>query len=371
MYLVNQVLFQKKLFFLFNKIKKSNIFDITTYDSMITSLCSLNKIKTVKNFITDLFNYYQTIIDKDFEKNTNFKVNFKVVKILFLSLYIHNEDFDSIIFNNKTEYNNKLKKLSLSINESMRNCFEKELSKDKFKLGLTKIVLNLYEFFKLYKKWERIDKRINTNNHLLNYYKIELKCMQLKYDSTATGIVRMQYEREKLLLEKNVRYMNDAIELKYFMDNKKKILMHDTIKDELYWLKIKYEISCDNMYINTIVKLIEKTKNMFIDCVPNRLDIHSEIHDNLDLKIIEQTLIKDDDGSLDEMFLYNKITYILNLLEGFQAPEDDDNFKLWKDGLMNQLHNQVYFKDFIPYFFENLYGRLLKILDVSHKLKQI
>ena len=195
--------------------------------------------------------------------------------------------------------------------------------------------------------------------------------MQLKYDSTATGIVRMQYEREKLLLEKNVRYMNDAIELKYFMDNKKKILMHDTIKDELYWLKIKYEISCDNMYINTIVKLIEKTKNMFIDCVPNRLDIHSEIHDNLDLKIIEQTLIKDDDGSLDEMFLYNKITYILNLLEGFQAPEDDDNFKLWKDGLMNQLHNQVYFKDFIPYFFENLYGRLLKILDVSHKLKQI
>ena len=172
--------------------------------------------------------------------------------------------------------------------------------------------------------------------------------MQLKYDTTATGIIRMQYEREKLL-EKNVRYMNDATELKYFMDNKK-ILMHDTIKDELYWLKIKYEISCDDLYINTIVKLIEKTKNMFIDCVPNRLDIHNEIHDNLDLKIIEQTLVKDEDGSLDEMFLYNKIIYILNLLERFQAPEDDANFKLWKDGLMNQLQNQVYFKDFIPYF---------------------
>ena len=231
-----------------------------------------------------------------------------------------------------------------------------KMSKDKFKLGLTKIVLNFINFFNLYKKWERIDKRINTNNHLLNYYKIELKCMQLKYDTTATGIIRMQYEREKLLLEKNVRYMNDATELKYFMDNKK-ILMHDTIKDELYWLKIKYEISCDDLYINTIVKLIEKTKNMFIDCVSDRLDIHNEIHDNLDLKIIEQTLVKDEDGSLDEMFLYNKIIYILNLLERFQAPEDDANFKLWKDGLMNHCK--------IRYILKILYHTFLRIYMVD------
>ena len=371
MYLVNQVLFQKKLNFLFNKINKSEIFDITTYDSMISTLCNLNKIKLVRTFVSDLFTYYKTYIDKDFDKKTDFKVNFKVVKILFLSLYIHNKDFDSIIFNNKTEYNNKLKNLSLSINKCIQSCFTTEDRNCNFNLGLTKIVVNLYDFLSLYKKWERIDKRINTSNHLLNYYKIELKCMQLRYESTATGIIRRQYENEKSLLEKNVRYMNDATELKYFMDNKKNILMHDIIKDHLYWLKIKYEISCDDLYINTIVKLIEKTKNMFIDCVPNRLDIHTEIHDNLDLKIIEQTLVKEEDGSLDEMFLYNKITYILNLLERFQAPEDDANFKLWKDDLMNQLQNQVYFKDFIPYFFENLYGRLLKILDVSNKVKQI
>ena len=196
MYLVNQILFQKKLNFLFNKINESKIFDITTYDSMISTLCNLNKIKLVKNFVSDLFTYYKTIIDKDFGKKTDFKVNFKVVKILFLSLYIHNEDFDSIIFNNKTEYNNKLKQLSLSINENLTICFSsdnKDKNNDKicnFNLELTKIVLNLFDFFNLYKKWERIDKRINTNNHLLNYYKIELKCMQLRYDTTATGIIR-------------------------------------------------------------------------------------------------------------------------------------------------------------------------------------
>ena len=198
MYLVNQVFFQKKLFFLFNKINKSNIFDITTYDSMISTLCNLNKIKLVRAFVSDLFTYYKTFLDTDFDKKTDFKVNFKVVKILFLSLYIHNEDFDSIIFNNKTEYNNKLKKLSVSINNCIQSCFTTEDRNCNyncsFNLGLIKIVLNLYEFFSLYKKWERIDKRINTSNHLLNYYKIELKCMQLKYDSTATGIIRMQYE---------------------------------------------------------------------------------------------------------------------------------------------------------------------------------
>ena len=143
MYLVNQVLFQKKLFFLFNKINKSEIFDITTYDSMISTLCNLNKIKLVKNFVSDLFSYYKTFIDKDFEKNTDFKVNFKIVKILFLSLYIHNEDFDSIIFNNKTEYNNKLKKLSLSNNKCIQSCFAIGERNSNFKNTLYSSLLSL------------------------------------------------------------------------------------------------------------------------------------------------------------------------------------------------------------------------------------
>ena len=200
---------------------------------MISTLCNLNKIKLVKNFDSDLFSYYKTFIDKDFEKNTEFKVNFKIVKILFLSLYIHNEDFDSIIFNNKTEYNNKLKKLSLSNNKCIQSCFAIEERNSNFNLMLTKIVLNLYDFLSIYKK-ERIDKRINTSNHLLNYYKVRIKVHAIKVRYNSNGIIRMQYEREKSLLEQNVRYMNDATELKYFMDNKKNILMHDTIKDELY-----------------------------------------------------------------------------------------------------------------------------------------
>ena len=96
---------------------------------MITTLCSLNKIKTVKYFVSDLFTYYRTYIDKDFDTKTDFKVNFKVIKILFLSLYIHYDDFDSIIFNNKTEYNIKLKKLSLSINKSIHDCFGKNVKR--------------------------------------------------------------------------------------------------------------------------------------------------------------------------------------------------------------------------------------------------
>lgn len=367
MYLLKKVFFIKKLCFLYKKVKSLNVFEINDYDTMINTLCNPKKIKIVKKFLNDLINFVKNYVFYQLNLDTNFKI----IKILFLSFYIHNPEFDNIIFNNKTEHNNKLKHLSLSISKNIQNCFDSSNTKN-ITFNITKIVFDFKEFYDLYKIWEKDDKRINTNNHLLNNYKIELKIGRLDGISEETRLVlRQQYEYEKQLIVNNIKFMNDKDELEYFMNNKDNILMFDKIKDELYWTKIKYEISCDNLYKKTLLSLLDKTKRMFIDCVPNRLDIHNEIHDVLDLTIIEQTLTKDDDDNIDYEYLLNKIHYILDLLKRFQAPADDAEYDIWCEDLMSQLANNVYFKDFIPYFFEKLFKRILKILEVSHKFKQI
>ena len=322
----------------------------------------------VRKLLIDMITYVTTFIDY----NLDIKTNFKVIKVFFLSFYIHNKEFDNIIFNNKTEYNTKLKDLSSSIFNNIKSCFDQPNPRN-INLTLTKIVFNLNDFYKVYKIWEKIDKRITTNNHLINNYKIELKFMRLDdiSNSPTRDILKNQFEYEMESIINNIKFVRDQEELDYFMTHKNNILMFDKIKEELYWTKIRYEISCEDLYKSTILTLLGKTKAMFIDCVPNRLDIHNELHDVLDLTIIEQTLTKDDNSDIDYEYLLNKIHYILGLLKSFQAPADDSDYEVWCAELMSQLGSNVYFKDFIPYFFEKLFKRILKILEVSHKLKQI
>ena len=89
MYLVNKVVFLHKLFFLYNKVKKLDIFEIDTYDDMIDTLCNPTKIKMVRKLLIDMITYVTTFIDY----NLDIKTNYKVIKVFFLSFYIHNKEF--------------------------------------------------------------------------------------------------------------------------------------------------------------------------------------------------------------------------------------------------------------------------------------
>jgi len=351
-----------KILLVIRKLNYNKFFDKENYDEIISLLCNRKKIKFLKVLVSDLFSLLRS---EKFIEN-EFKLNYKSLKIIFISLFTNNEQFYNIVYNNNTEFNNDLKKLSL---ENIK--IIKEINCSKYKLvKLIKLANNFNEFYNIYCKWEKVDKRMNTQKLLIDYFEIKVSIDLLHSSSENYEVIRNSYLNELNKIQQNVKYMNDKNEVKYFDEKKENYDNYQKMQEELYWEKIKYQISCENKYKDTILKLIEKTKKMFIDCVPNNLVVQNEIHENLDLEILNNMLTDDGEGNLDFKYLESKIFYILNVLKRFQSPNSDNSYEVWCNEIQSKLENSVYYKHFIPYFFRELFDRIINIFEEIQKFKE-
>jgi hypothetical protein len=350
-----------KILLINQKLNNNEFFDKDNYDDIINLLCSRKKMKLLRVMISDIFLFLKTNKFLDFE----FNLNNKSLKIIFISLFTFKDNFYNIVFNNNTEYNNELKRISIENSQII-----KQINSAKYKIvKLIKLAKNFNDFYNIYNKWEKVDKRMNTQKLLIDYFEIKVNIDLLDSSNENYEIIRSSYVMELSNVEQNVKYMNDHNEIEYFNEKKDNYDNYQKMQEELYWEKIKYEISCEDKYKPTILKLIEKTKKMFIDCIPNNLEVQNEIHDNLDLEILNNMLTADDE-SLDYKYLESKIYYILNVLKRFQSPNSDTSYENWCNEIQGQLGNSVYYKDFIPYFFRELYDRIINILEEIQKFKE-
>ena len=343
-----------KLKFLLKNIRKDLNND--DYYKISKILCNKKKINSFKVFLKDLNLYLINL-----KLSNHIEFNSKSIKICFLSLYVCNDNFYKVIFNNNTEYNKNIKELSSNIVNLINNFGKKNET-----LTLYKIMLLFNEFLNIYKKWELLDKRINTLKLLCDYFEIKEKMLSLGNDH----IIYQIYANELKKIENNVKFLNDKNELKYFQTKKENFENYQKSQEELYWIQIKYNISCEEKYKDTILELIKKTKTMFIDCIPNNLVMQNEIQECLDITILNNMLTKTDNEDIDYVYLEGKIFYILDVLKRFQAPSDDGSYELWCNRIQNKLKNNIYYKDFIPYFFRELFNRISNILEAIQRFKE-
>jgi hypothetical protein len=351
-----------KIILINQKLNNNRFFDKDNYDDIITLLCNRKKMRFLRVIISDIFLLLKNEKFLDFE----FDLNYKSLKILFISLFTHQENFYNIVFNNNTEYNNELKRISEENSQIIKN-----INNANYKLvKLIKLAKNFNDFYNIYKKWEKVDKRINTHKFLIDYFEIKIK-IDLLDSSCNHDIIKNAYLKELEIIETNVKYMNDIVEINYFNETNISYDNYQKIQEDLYWENIKYKISCEDKYKDTILKLIEKTKKMFIDCVPNNLTMQNEIHDCLDIDILNQILSTNKSiENLDYSYLKNKIFYILDVLKRFQSPDSDKSYEEWCNEIQSQLGSNVYYKDFIPYFFRELFNRIIDILEKIQKFKE-
>ena len=60
----------------------------------------------------------------------------------------------------------------------------------------------------------------------------------------------------------------------------------------------------------------------------------------------------------------------MDVLKKFQSPMNDENYNNWCKEINNKLKNNIYYKDFIPYFFRELFNRIIDILEQIQKFKE-
>lgn len=325
-------------------------------------------MKTIskKSLITNMKNvldYSQNIlkyIDSDIEQfNTNIK-NVKQILIIFAFV-----KFPVIFLSNNTQYNEKIIDYSSKLNDLLDKMVA--LHSPNFFVYLYAFIREIPLYLECYNDWETIDKQVSTCHLLLTYHKNSEKKKNLK-NTSLDKITKDYIDKEQISLESNVKYMNDNKALQYFI-NHKNDENSDQVYEELYWIDVKYKLTKKSPSVKDkliLVDLFNKTIILLKNCVPNRDDIHREIEGKIDLTIIKQLIeneIKDDD------LFFDLIQYILQKLSQFQARANDQENAIWMNKLKTSLLNNVYYQNFIPQFFQQLFEKLKKIIDDCNTFK--
>lgn len=330
-----------------------------SYDFMktITKKPIITQTKKLLEYSQQFLKY----IDPDVEQfNANIK---NVKKILVIFGFVK---FPVIFLNNQTQYNETIIEYSTKI----KTLFDKMLrnpSPNNFFVYLYSIIRDIPLYLDCYSDWEVIDKHVSTCQLLLTYHKNERKKTTLN-DSPLDMITKDYLEKEQISIESNVKYMNDNKALRYFLAHKNDP-DSDSVYEELYWINVKYKLTKKEPTIKDkliLVDLFNKTIIILKNCVPNREDIHKEIEGKIDLTIIRQLIEQD---VKDDAFFFELVEYILHKLSLFQPRANDQENAIWMAKLKQDLMNNVYYQNFIPSFFHDLFEKLKKIIDDSNAFK--
>ena len=339
-----------------NKLEHLNIEKLINqknYDIIRLLIIKKINIENSDIFLTLLIDFFKKYIIIIIKYNKDLKKKFLILFVIY--------NFKSIVLQDKTQYNENLltsvdKIITLSKNSNNYNLY--------FYLELYH---NLNNYFSLYDLWSSEDKRINTYQLLLQFYKNEFYLLSHKsvqdsnkelYNQIKTGI---EYENNNI--EKSIKYMNDPTEYDYFINNKQNIFNNKYIEDKLYWINVSYKLSLKNPTIEDkliVLELINNSKELLKLCVPSRSDIHNELDMNIDSELIKTYLEK---NIIDQEYFFHIINYILNTIEKFQSSSEDIELKQYKNKIVNELSNNVFYKDFIPNFFKNIEIKIKKILN--------
>ena len=310
------------------------------------------RLENSDNFLKLLIEYFTKYNILNIEYDNNLKKKFLLLFVIY--------NFKSIVIQNKTQYNEIL---LLTINKIIKLF---NICQNNYDLYFyISLYHNLSNYFRLYDLWASQDKRINTYNLLLQYYKNKfylLTHISVKdsnpelYNSIKNGII---YENNNI--EKSIKFMNDKKEEKNYNKYKENIFNNKFIEDKLYWINVSYKLSLKNPTIEDkliILDLLNNTKYLLKSCVPSRTDIHYELDMNIDSELIETYLEKD---IIDQEYFYHIINYILDTIFKFQSSSEDNRLNKYKNKVINELTNNVFYKDFFPEFFKNFEIKIKKI----------
>jgi len=363
---INYIILKNKI----NKIHFIKNIDNYSYEQLQQIIINKKNIILVSVFLEYIINNYSLYL-----YNNNHFINSNIIEITkkFMACFLlYKCDNDIII--NKTEYNDNLKDLVKKININLVN-----INKTADLCTIMKLVNNINDYINIYNKWSRLDKRINTYIGLHMYYRNKISLLEMGNNSNSNNsnsnnsnsnnsnsnsniadLLVSNINSEQLNIEKNIEYMNDNIELALFRREKDNIDYYKNIDIELYWIDIRYRLSKTNPDKLVLVELLDKTKILIKNCIPNRIDLHNDIDTNIDIDFITQFMEND---IIDHNFFNNTIKFIFDYIEKLQCPSEDKKLENLKKKCLEELNNKIFYRDFIPMFFRDIFNRLETIIE--------
>ena len=197
-----------------------------------------------------------------------------------------------------------------------------------------------------------------TEKLLKDKYKVLVKKNKGVEEVRARHVL-LQTESKAKEIIKSIEFMKDENEMKFFNHYKNDINYRKTIEEKLFLIELKYKLTKNPPDKMVFVELVEKTKKMLKECVPNRKDHHENIDNILDTELMA-TYINND--IMDNTYFFNIIQIIIDKVKIYQAEADDIELEEFRYKCTNSLNSNEFYKNFIPMFFIEILKRLDKII---------
>ena len=126
-----------------------------------------------------------------------------------------------------------------------------------------------------------------------------------------------------------------------------------------FWDSLHEDLATEPPKYDKLISLLVELRDTFCNLVPNRSDIHAEIHENIDVDLIKNMVEHD---AFDDESLQKLAVYIISLVKKFQPPVMDEGVQNWEQGMMEQFNSKFEYSDFLVMFFKSVFNMLDEIV---------
>ncbi len=235
----------------------------------------------------------------------------------------------------------------------------------------------LVEYKTLFDSWKTDDHNKLVHELTVTYYDLEQAIKDVENNlnkpdnagivddelrSEGRDYIDLCHERQVDILSK----INQLQGLEYFNNYKREdIILDESIKQQIketvqaaFWDMFHEELSSEPPKYDKLVSLLIELRDIFCNLVPNRLDIHQEIHENIDIDLIKNMI---EHNAFDDDNLKKLASYIVSLVKRFQPPQMDDAVNNWEQGMLEHFNREFVYSEFLVMFFKSVFNMLTEI----------
>lgn len=167
-------------------------------------------------------------------------------------------------------------------------------------------------------------------------------------------------ENKKPTIEKKSSYESLGEEFPNFEETAEYDELQSVILEKLrlaFWDKMQDEIKEKNY--EGLLAILNEVKDRICNLIPNRKDLHKNISDTIDVKLIEQMLKHD---AIDDKYIFNIIQFIITQLKELDSLKDEPFYEIWREQTNRRLmSDDPRLHVILPIFLRETFHRIDKI----------
>ena len=265
---------------------------------------------------------------------------------IFLSIFIVNQYPDEILNSHK---------LSIEIYNLSNHIVELLQKPNQSKIEIYKLYNYLESYTKNFIEWKKEDANYIIKEMIYTYIELERVTIDISSENNNEDT---QYILDKIKIQQQdikkkitqIDKQNGMTILEKYLENFN--TMNTLMKKNMelaYWDIFKEELTKQNY--KAIVTILNDISNIIINLIPNRPDLHQEINDKIDIKLIDQMIVNE---AIEPTYIYKLVNYIIEWCIKLDSVENEHLYENIKNKVAKEFETGFEYSEFFPNFFKEI-----------------